>query len=80
MKTIGDRLEQLETIVENLEHRLFNLEQQVGIWPVPDTIVPVEEISNKCPNCAIVWDGVMGYCCNRTDCPYSVSSTSFPQG
>jgi len=62
-ETIAERL-------EALERRLTNLEQQVGVWPLPGIDVPVEEVSNKCPQCAIVWEGVMGYVCNRSDCPY----------
>lgn len=68
--TIGERLEQLETIVEKLELRIFQLEMgQAPLGPQP-----VQAPSNKCPNCALEWDGVMGYVCNRTDCPYGGST------
>lgn len=87
MKTIGDRLddlenkvEQYETVIDKLERRLFDLEQMVGTWP-PKIPEPPVDLGNACQVCSIEWSGAMGYCCTRSDCPFAGStSIGFPLG
>jgi hypothetical protein len=70
------RIEKLEELVEQLGLRLNALESHIDPLPAADD-GPFE---NKCQACGIEWSGAMGYCCSRTDCPYGVTSTSFPHG
>ena len=64
--TIGYRLEQLETLIEQLQFRIATLEA-IAEGPMIPNINPAYE--NKCLMCDIDFTGLMGYVCSNVDCP-----------
>lgn len=45
---------------------------QVPVYPVN---APIGQAVMKCTNCGMVWSGVMGYYCPKTDCPIQPKAT-----
>jgi hypothetical protein len=78
IKQLEDKVDQLATLVDMLERRIFTLENPDSEIPPewPGLVDPPEVPSNKCPKCAIEFSGAMGYVCSRTDCPFGVSNIS----
>lgn len=57
--------------VRELEARMALVEMRPTGWPsypVPSTVT----WPSACSVCGLKWDGPMGYCCPRADCPSSV--------
>ena len=81
---LQQRVDQLEGVLDKVERRLFDLENKIGEWPVPE-FEPIDfgdgTLKNACQVCGIEWSGAMGYCCSRADCPFGgATCVDFPLG
>ena len=84
LQILTDKVDQLEGVVDKLERRLFDLENKIGEWPIPE-FAEIDfgdgTLKNACQVCGIEWSGTMGYCCSRADCPFGgATCVDFPLG
>ena len=62
--------------IDALEQRVKALEDHIRLT----TPFDVDPMDNRCPLCELKFEGTMGYCCSRYDCPMQAKVSDFPFG
>ena len=89
--TNEERIKDLERRVKELEDIInkqvpwspppFDGPNPWNPWPITPTPtipnIPVDDEGVKCPNCGMVWKGVMCYSCSNNNCPMGAGPTMF---